>query len=72
VVPAVITAAAEATYTRHPRPDQTTSWFLAQAAYAALAEADLAPGAVDGLAVSSFSLAPDHAIDLAWRLGLSL
>lgn len=72
MAPAVITAAAEATYARHPRPGQTTSWFLAQAARAALAEADLPARAVDGLAVSSFSLVPDHAVDLAWRLGLSL
>ena len=30
------------------------------------------PGSVDGLGVSSFSLRPDHAIDLAWHLGLHL
>ena len=71
-VPAVIVAAAEAPYTRHPQPDETTPWFLAQAALRALEEAGVAPGVVDGLAVSSFSLAPDHAVDLAWRLGLSL
>jgi hypothetical protein len=28
--------------------------------------------ALDGLVVSSFSLWPDHAVDLAWRLGLHL
>jgi acetyl-CoA acetyltransferase len=27
---------------------------------------------LDGLAVSSFSLQPDHAVDLAWRMGLHL
>ena len=36
----------------------------------ALADAGIEHGAVDGLGVASFSLAPDHAIDLAWRLGL--
>ncbi len=71
-MPAVIVAAAEAPYTRHPQPHETTPWFLAQAGLRALKEAGLAPRAVDGLAVSSFSLAPDHAVDLAWRLGLSL
>jgi acetyl-CoA acetyltransferase len=38
----------------------------------ALADAGLPPSSVDGLGVSSFSLLPDHAIDLAWRLGLRL
>ena len=38
----------------------------------ALADAGVERRAVDGFGVSSFSLAPDHAIDLAWRLGLSL
>jgi acetyl-CoA acetyltransferase len=33
-------------------------------------EVPYAHRAVDGLGVAAFSLAPDHAIDLAWRLGL--
>jgi acetyl-CoA acetyltransferase len=37
-----------------------------------LREAGLTPGDVDGFAVSSFTLNPDHAIDLAWRMGLRL
>ena len=45
---------------------------LADAARGALADAGLAPRDVDGLAVASFSLAPDRAIDVAWRLGLRL
>jgi acetyl-CoA acetyltransferase len=69
---ALIAGAGEATYTRHPGPEQSTPWFLARAVLDALADAQLAPRDVDGLAVSSFSLAPDHAIDLAWRMGLSL
>ena len=32
----------------------------------------LPPSDVQGLAVASFSLAPDAAVDLAWKLGLSL
>jgi acetyl-CoA acetyltransferase len=32
----------------------------------------LSPSDVDGLAVGSFSLAPDRAIDVAWKLGLRL
>ena len=32
----------------------------------------VAPGEVDGLGVASFSLRPDRAIDLGWRLGLKL
>jgi acetyl-CoA acetyltransferase len=68
----VIAAVAEATYTRHPGAGETTEWFLARAAQQALAQADLPSSAVDGLAVASFSLGPDHAVDLAWRLGLSL
>ena len=38
----------------------------------ALADAGVAPGEVDGLGVASFSLRPDRAIDLGWRLGLKL
>ncbi len=67
-----IAGAAEATYTRHPPPDTTTPKVLADAAVQALANAKTQANEIDGLAVSSFSLAPDHAIDLAWRLGLHL
>jgi acetyl-CoA acetyltransferase len=49
-----------------------TSQVLADAGARALTSAGLEPSALDGLAVSSFSLAPDHAVDLAWRLGLRL
>jgi acetyl-CoA acetyltransferase len=69
---ASIVGAAEATYTRHPQAGRDTNAFLADAVTLALRDAGLAAAQVDGLAVSSFSLAPDHAIDLAWRLGLSL
>ncbi len=45
---------------------------LAEAAWLALADAGMEARQLDGLAVSSFSLEPDHAIDLAWRMGLHL
>ena len=57
---------------RHPDPAQTTPALLRDAALLALRDAGLAPSDIDGLAVASFSLAPDRAVDLAWRLGLSL
>jgi acetyl-CoA acetyltransferase len=60
---------AETRYTRRPQSETTPS-LLAQAARGALEDAGLNPADVDGLGVASFSLAPDHAIDLAWRLGL--
>ena len=67
---AVVVGAAESPYSRHPPADTTTLSVLADAGRRALASAGLAPRDVDGLAVASFSLGPDHAIDLAWRLGL--
>jgi acetyl-CoA acetyltransferase len=45
---------------------------LADAARRALDDAGVEPAQVDGLGVSSFSLAPDHAVDVAWRLGLNV
>src|SRR3954453_14272539 len=39
---------------------------------AALDDAGLDANDIQGLAVASFSLAPDAAVDLAWKLGLSL
>ena len=69
---AAIIAAHEVPYTRHPPEGTDTTGLLAAAIAGALAGAGLRPAAVDGLGVASFSLAPDHAIDLAWRLGLRL
>lgn len=56
----------------HRLPTRGTLPLLASAARIALQDAGLSPGDVDGLAVSSFTLAPDHAVDVAWRLGLRL
>jgi acetyl-CoA acetyltransferase len=67
---AAIVGAYETPYTRHPAAGVDTTGCLAAAVAGALADAGIPHGAVDGLGVASFSLAPDHAIDLAWRLGL--
>lgn len=69
---AVIAGVAQTTYTRRPEPDGTTAELLAEAILAAIADAGLEPGEVDGLGVSSFLLTPDRPIDLAWKLGLRL
>jgi acetyl-CoA acetyltransferase len=60
----------ETPYTRHPAEGTDTTGVLAAAVAGALADAGIGQGEVDGLGVASFSLVPDHAIDLAWRLGL--
>jgi len=70
VTAATIVAAYEEPYAR--RTSRTTEQLLTAAVTGALEAAGLNLGDVDGLGVSSFSLAPDHAIDLAWRLGLKL
>ena len=70
VVKVLITGAAESPYARHPGPEVTTTTVLVDAARRALADAGLMPASIDGLGVSSFTLTPDHAIDLAVRLGL--
>ena len=67
---AAIVAAVEVPYARHP-DGSTTGDLLARAFGQALAEAGVAHGEVDGLGVSSFTLGPDHAVDLAWRFGIA-
>lgn len=69
---AAIAGAGESPYARHPADDLSTLQVLADAVRRALADAGLRAGDVDGFGVSSFTLLPDHAIDLAWRLGLRL
>ncbi|OMQ23890.1 thiolase family protein [Rhodococcus sp. D-1] len=68
----VIVGAAETAYTRTPGPDDTAETYLVQAIRLAVADAGFALSDIDGLAVSSFSLKPDHAVDLAVRCGLTL
>jgi acetyl-CoA acetyltransferase len=58
--------------TRHPAPGATTQTYLADVLSGALADAGLALSDVDGLGMVVFSLDPDKAADLAWRLGVSL
>lgn len=65
-----IIAAAESPYQRHPPASLTTLAALGDVAERALEDAGLALADLDGLGVASFSLAPDHAIDLAVRLGV--
>ncbi len=69
---AAIIGVGQSAYTRHPPPGETVQAFIRDAVVAALEDAHVAARDVDGLAVASFSLAPDTAIDLAWRLSLSL
>ena len=69
---AVIAGAAESPYARHAPTAATTETYLADALVRALDAAGIARDEVDGLGVASFTLGPDHAIDLAWKLGLRL
>jgi acetyl-CoA acetyltransferase len=69
---AAIIGVGQSAYTRHPQPGQTVHTFIRDAVVAALNDAGIAGQEIQGLAVASFSLAPDTAVDLAWKLGLSL
>jgi acetyl-CoA acetyltransferase len=71
-VNAVIIGTGEAGYTRHPEPGQNTHTFLRDAVVMAIRDAGLGLADIDGLAISSFSMEPDKAIDMAWRFGMSL
>ncbi|WP_322047917.1 thiolase family protein [Paraburkholderia sp. J67] len=65
-----IAGAVELPYSRQPG-DGNTGDLLARAFGLLLERAGVSPKQVDGLGVASFTLGPDHAIDMAWRLGLS-
>ena len=67
----LVVGAFEARYERHAPPERDTQELLKEAVLGALADAGLSLKDVDGLGVASFSLKPDHAVDLAWHLGLS-
>lgn len=67
---AVIAGAAESPYSRHPPEGTTTESLLADAFVRVLAKTGIRRDEVDGLGVASFTLAPDRAIDLAWKLGV--
>lgn len=67
-----IVGVAETALMRHPPADCSTAGLVAQAVRAALADAGLRPDQVDGFGLASFTLRPDRAIDMAWKLGLGL
>ncbi len=67
-----IIGAAETPYERHPSTERRTETFIAEAVVAALHDAGISRDEVDGFGVASFSLAPDHAIDLTWKLGMTI
>jgi acetyl-CoA acetyltransferase len=72
-----IVAAAQSPYTRHPPSERAgeefrTETVLADAVVRALEQAGVHRDDVDGLGMAAFTLSPDHAIDLAWRLGMRL
>src|SRR5438128_5855742 len=69
---AAIIGVGQSAYTRRPEPGQTALHFMRDAVVAALKDAQLGAKDIQGLAVASCSLAPDAAVDLAWKLGLSL
>jgi acetyl-CoA acetyltransferase len=67
---AVIAGAGTSPYRRHPG-NVSSYGVMLEAVNAALRDADLTLADVDGFAVSSYSLAPDHAVDFAWQFGMS-
>ena len=69
---AVIIGTGESGYTRKPEPGQNAHTFLRDAILMAVRDAGLKLSDIDGLAVSSFGIEPDKAIDLTWRLGMTL
>ena len=69
---AAIIGVGQSAYTRRPQSGQTTHTFIRDAIVAALQDAEIDASEIQGMAVTSFSLAPDAAVDLAWKLGLSL
>ena len=68
---AAIIGVGQSAYTRRPEPGQSTQTFMRDAMVAALKDAAIDARDIQGLAVSSFSLAPDAAVNLAWKLGFA-
>ena len=67
-----VRASAQTPYSKRPPAGTTTTSVLADAFAALLESSGLAIREIDGLAVSSFTLTPDRAIDLAVKFGLKL
>ena len=61
---AAIIGVGQSAYTRRPEPGQSTHTLPRDAVVAALADAGVDARDVQGMAVASFSLAPDTAVDL--------
>ena len=70
--PAFVLGIGETPRLRHWPVDLSTLDVLKEAAQLALSDAGLTPNDIDGFALASFTVDPDRAIDVAWRLGLSV
>lgn len=65
----VLTAPVSVPYVRYT--NETAHWWIARALREALRVIDMAPQELDGLSISSFTLAPDTPVGLTQHLGLS-
>lgn len=65
----VLTAPVSVPYVRYT--NETAHWWIARALREALKKVNVAPRELDGLSVSSFTLAPDTPVGLTQHLGLS-
>lgn len=65
----VLTAPVSVPYVRYT--NETAHWWIARALREALAKIGMGPAELDGLSVSSFTLAPDTPVGLTQHLGLS-
>jgi acetyl-CoA acetyltransferase len=70
-VSAFIVGIGETPRLRHPDVSLTAAVLMRDAVQLALVDSGLALQDIDGLAVASFTLEPDRAIDFAWRAGLT-
>ncbi|MFK7837347.1 MAG: thiolase family protein [Sulfitobacter sp.] len=65
----VLTAPVSVPYVRYT--NETAHWWIARALREALRAVDITPNQLDGLSVSSFTLAPDTPVGLTQHLGVS-
>ena len=65
----VLTAPVSVPYVRYT--NETAHWWIAKALREALGRVQISPQELDGLSVSSFSLAPDTPVGLTQHLGIS-
>ena len=66
-----VTGTGQVPYRRIGSETEATDALLASAAHLALLDAGVERNSIDGLAVASFTLRPDRAIDLAVKLGVT-